>query len=110
MISLKTKVSVYQEVEVNIETPAFFKALVGLVAVISEDNVYKVYHNDTYTSIQNGTLETMKSEIEYMKDENRITEEEFMKLYNQALKMVTLKPVMEYYAGENGIETVVKHI
>jgi predicted nucleic acid-binding OB-fold protein len=93
-MTLKSTIKVSQEIELNIETPAFFKAIhsSSAIAIIDEDNIYKVSHFDTYSSIQNGTSESMKSDLSYAVEENRITEDEFLNLYNEARKMTDLNP------------------
>ena len=94
MITIKTKVSVTQEKVIELEVPAFFSTGggYGCVAVIDEDNVYRVCHMDSFSYIQNGTTESLRSDLSYCTEENRITEEAFIKLYNQAREMTDLNP------------------
>jgi hypothetical protein len=93
-MTIKSTIKVSQEIEVNIETPAFFRTSgnTGVLGIIDEDNIYRVFHNENYSSIQNGTSESMKSDLSYAVEENRITENEFLNLYNEARKMTDLNP------------------
>lgn len=79
--------------EIEIDLPAFFKTTsTGAIALIDEDNIYRVFHNDGYSYVQNGSAETMKSDLIFCKESNRITEQEFWSLYEKARLATDLNP------------------
>jgi len=84
-MQIKTKVNVEQEISINLEAPAFFRTYgKGAIAVINENNIYRVSVHDNYCYIQSGNQESMKSDFSYCKEENRISEETFIEYYNEA--------------------------
>jgi hypothetical protein len=94
LMTIKTLVTETKEREVELELPAFFKdKLYGCaLGIIDEDDVYKIYHTERYSSIQSGTTESMRTDLQYATEENRITEEEFFDLYEKARKATDLNP------------------
>ena len=99
-INLKAKVSVETEVELNIETPVFFKEafssnVTSYLGVIEESTIRIFVYNKVRTCLQNDATEDMVREIKTAYDKwEHISEEEFMEALNKALKDFDFKATM----------------
>ena len=98
MINLKTTVSVQQEIELNIETPAFYKnptsAYQEYLAVIEECTIEVLFLSGN-VSIKNFATEDRIREIKNALDHwEHISEEEFFENLNKALKDFDFKATM----------------
>ena len=96
MKSFTIEVKSSQTVTKEIEYPSFFKHKYGgVLGIINPENIYRVFHNNNYTTVQNGCLVSMKSDIEDSLDSETITEKEFFTVYNAARKATELNPVLK---------------
>jgi hypothetical protein len=90
---LKTKVNIEQEVEIEIETPAFFKNSFSYLGVIEECviNIFQIEGKRTFLS--NDSIEGAKRDIvKAYKEWEHISEEEFFEALGKALKDFDFKP------------------
>lgn len=90
-------ITVKKEVDetVEIKLPSFYKDKYNkFFGLIDEDNIYTVLNGDTFTSIMNGTSESMAHEVKTAIGQTEITEEEFMDAWEKAQKSVYLKPML----------------
>src|SRR5688572_4629135 len=95
-MQLKSTVSVQQEIEINIETPAFFKNPITsfneYLGVIDECTITILLMED-YASIKNSATEKEVKEIKRAYDSwEHISEEEFFEALDKALKDFNFKP------------------
>jgi len=100
MLNLKTTVSVPTEIEINLETPAFFKEIVSsnittYLGVIEECTIRIFSFPNERTCLQNDATEDVIKDISiaYNKWEH-ISEEEFFEALNKALKDFDFKATM----------------
>jgi len=92
---IKVKQTISQEVEREILTPSFYRtSSSAVIAVIDEENIYRCFFNNSYSSTQSGTDIEMKSDLAYCVPENEITEEEFIEVYEKARKGTDLTPYL----------------
>ena len=91
-------------INLEFEVPSFYKhPYGGVLGIIGEENIYRAYHSEKYSNTSNGDSERMASDlIDAVKGE-RITEEEFMAVYNAARKATDLTPHIGFYATSEGI-------
>ena len=100
MLNLKTTVSVPTEVEINLETPAFFKEIISsnitkYLAVIEECTITIFSFPNERVSIENDATENMIRQIKIAIDSwEHIAEEEFFQALNKALKDFDFKATM----------------
>jgi hypothetical protein len=93
-MQIKTKVSIEQEVNIEIELPAFYKnGSYNFMAVI-EESVISVFQIDGIrTHISHDSTESSKSDIVMAyKNWEHISEEEFFENLDKALKDFNFKP------------------
>jgi len=101
MIQLKTTVSVPTEVEINLETPAFFKEIISsnitkYMAVIEECTISIFMYPDKRVSIENDATEDCIRNIKIAIDSwEHIAEEEFFEALNKALKDFDFKATLK---------------
>ncbi len=98
-LNLKSTISVQQEIEINIESPAFFKNpssyLNEYLGVIEECTIEMWSLEGKQTTIKNFATEDRISEIKNALDKwEHISEEEFMEALNKALKDFDFKATM----------------
>lgn len=97
-LNLKSTISVQQEIEINIESPAFFKnptsAYQEYLAVIEECTIEVLFLSSTI-SVKNFATEERVREIKTAYDKwEHISEEEFFEALNKALKDFDFKATM----------------
>ncbi len=95
-INLKATIREEKEIEISIESPAFFKnpmtSFNEYIAVIEECTITVLLMND-YSSINNSATEKSVKEIKKAHDSwEHIAEEEFFEALNKALKDFDFKP------------------
>jgi hypothetical protein len=99
-LNLKTTVSVPTEVEINIESPTFFKTIVSgditeYLGVIEECTINIWDFKGTRTFIENCATEKRTAEIAKAYNSwEHISEEEFFDALNKALKDFDFKATM----------------
>lgn len=101
--TIKTYVAEIKEIE--IEFPSFYFSGETWYGLIDVDNIYFITNKIDSNCILNQTAEVCERTLAVLSKLTPITEDEFMAAYNEAVMATTLKPRLEYYAGENGIET-----
>ena len=100
MLNLKTTVSVPTEVEINLDTPAFFKEIVSsnitkYLGVIDECTISIFSFPNKRTSVENDATEDCIRNIKIAIDSwEHIAEEEFFQALNKALKDFDFKATM----------------
>ena|SRR5688572_23797888 len=110
-MQLKTTVSVQQEIEINLETPAFFKnpttAYIEFMAVLDECTI-EILELSGNTSIKNSATETRVREIKTAYDSwEHISEEEFFEALDKALKDFNFKPSLRVVTAKEGSEITI---
>src|SRR5688572_17116596 len=110
-INLKTTVSVQQEVEINLETPAFFKNPITsfneMIGVLDECTITILLMED-YASVKNEATETRVREIKTAYDSwEHISEEEFFENLDKALKDFNFKPSLRVVTAKEGSEITI---
>ena len=108
MLQLKTKVNIEQEVDINIETPAFFKSFFSYLGVIEECviNIFQIEGKRTFLS--NDSIEGAKRDIAKAYQEwEHISEEEFMEALDKALKDFNFKPSLRVITAKEGSEVTI---
>ena len=103
---LKSTVSVLQEIELNIETPCFYKnpttAYQEYLAVIDECTI-EVLNLSGTVSVKNSATETRVREIKTAYDSwEHISEEEFFEALDKALKDFNFKPSLRVVTAKEG--------
>jgi hypothetical protein len=106
---LKSTVSVQQEVEINLETPAFFKwteyVTPQYLGVIEECTISIFISPGQRTSIANDATERKISDIhKFMAKGESISEEEFFEALDKALKDFNFKPSLRVVNAKEGSE------
>jgi len=95
-MKLKSTVTVNQEIDIDIETPSFFKSPMtsfNEYLMVKEECTIKVLIMTDYTSITNETTEKAVKDIKKAYDSwEHISEEEFFEALNKALKDFDFKP------------------
>ena len=96
MINLKTTVNVQQEIELNLETPAYFKnpstSYQECMAVLDECTIEVLFLSGN-TILKNYSTEERVREIKTAYDSwEHISEEEFFEALDKALKDFNFKP------------------
>ena len=110
-MQIKTKISTTteQEVDIEIETPAFYKnGSYNFMAVI-EESVINVFQIDGLrTNISHDSTESSKRSIltAYQTWEH-ISEEEFFEALDKALKDFNFKPSLRHITAKEGSEVTV---
>ena len=110
-MKLKSTVTVNQEIDIDIETPAFFKSPMTsfneFLAVFEECTI-KILLMTEYTSITNEATEKAVKEIKKAYDSwEHISEEEFFEALNKALKDFNFKPSLRHITAKEGSEVTI---
>ncbi len=110
-MQLKSTVSVLQEVEINLDTPAFFKNPISsfkeFIGVFEECTI-SIILIDNYTSLRNQATEKMVREIKTAYDSwEHISEEEFFEALDKALKDFNFKPSLRHITAKEGSEITI---
>ena len=108
---LKSTVSVQQEIEINLETPAFFKNPISsfkeIIGVLDECTIGVLLINE-YTSITNESTEKSVAKIKKAYDSwEHISEEEFFESLDKALKDFNFKPSLRHITAKEGSEVTI---
>jgi len=111
-LNLKSTVSVQQEIEINLETPAFFKdkfnSITEYLGVIDECTISIYIYEGHRTFMQNDATENRIAEIKKALDKwERISEEEFFEALDKALKDFNFKPSLRHITASNGSEVTI---
>jgi len=110
-MQLKSTVSVQQEIEINLETPSFFKSPMtsfNEYLMVKEECTIKVLIMADYTSITNEATEKAVKDIKKAYDSwEHISEEEFMEALDKALKDFNFKPSLRTITASNGSEVTI---
>jgi hypothetical protein len=109
---LKSTVSIQQEVEINLETPAFFKNpltfLNEYLGVIDECTISMWSLDGEQTTIKNTATEKSVSQIKTAYDSwEHISEEEFFEALDKALKDFNFKPSLRHITAKEGSEVTI---
>jgi len=110
-INLKSTISVQQEIEINIESPAFFKnpisAYQEYIAVIEECTIEVLFISGN-VSMKNFATEDRVREIKTALDYwEHISEEEFFEALDKALKDFNFKPSLRHITTKEGSEVTI---
>ena len=110
-MKLKSVISILQEVEINLETPAFFKnpttSYIEYIGIIEECTI-EILHLNGMVSIKNSATESRVREIKTAYDSwEHISEEEFFEALDKALKDFNFKPSLRHITAKEGSEVTV---
>jgi hypothetical protein len=110
-MKLKSTVTINQEIEIDLETPAFFKSPMtsfNEYLMVKEECAIKVLIMTDYTSITNSATEKEVKEIKKAYDSwEHISEEEFMEALDKALKDFNFKPSLRVITAKEGSEVTI---
>jgi hypothetical protein len=106
---LKSTVSIQQEVEINLETPVFYKNpltfLNEYLGVMDECTISMWSLDGEQTTIKNIATEKCVKEIKTAYDSwEHISEEEFFEALDKALKDFNFKPTLRHITAKEGSE------
>ena len=112
-MQIKSKITEEREINIDLETPAFFKEIVSeticsYLGVIEECTISIFVCKGKRTSITNESTERATREIAtaYEKWEH-ISEEEFFEALDKALKDFNFKPSLRHITAREGSEVTV---
>jgi hypothetical protein len=104
-MKLKSTVSILQEIEINLDTPAFFKQGNYCRGIIEESFISIFQIEGMRTWISHDSTEASKREIiEAYQSWEHISEEEFFEAMNKALKDFNFKPSLRVVNAKEGSE------
>lgn len=89
---MKIQIKKTETKELNVDTPSFYREYNDYYAILDENNILKAYKADDYCRVSNCSPSIMMNgDWSFIKDENIITEQEFMDAFNQAHNFLSLK-------------------
>jgi len=105
---MKLKIATSTETEIEIPVPCFSKCNTDWYALLSDNVAINLYVTKDYAMVVNSSLETVieRAAKSWLNNE-RITEEDFFKKYNEVIKSLSLEPTIHYAEStetENGQE------